>query len=63
MSINWFINLNQSTNISPSSLFFSNQIVNDRKKIVISSNETLYLVDAEWFNIERNIILQLKLSQ
>ena len=47
MSINWFINLNQSTNISPSSLFFSNQIVNDRKRIIISSNESLYLVDAD----------------
>ena len=47
MSINWFINLNQSTNINPSSLFFSNQIVNDRKRIVISSNESLYLIDAE----------------
>ena len=47
MSINWFINLNQSTNINPSSLFFSNQIVNDRKRIIISSNESLYLVDAD----------------
>jgi len=47
MSINWFINLNQSTNISPSNLFFSNQIVNDRKRIIISSNESLYLVDSD----------------
>lgn len=47
MSINWFINLNPSTNINPSSLFFSNQIVNDRKRIVISSNDSLYLVDTD----------------
>ena len=40
MSIKWFINLNQSTNINPSILFFSNQIVNDKKRIVISSNES-----------------------
>ena len=62
MSINWFINLNQSTNISPSSLFFSNQIVNDRKRIVISSNESLYLVDAETGSILKKYNFAVKIK-
>ena len=45
MSVNWFINLNQSSNINPSNLFSSNQIVNGSKYVVVPSNESLYLID------------------
>ncbi len=45
MSVNWFINLNQSSNINPSNLFSSNQIVNGSRYVAVPSNESLYLVD------------------
>ena len=37
MSVNWFINLNQSSNINQSNLFSSNQIVNGSKYVVVPS--------------------------
>ena len=45
--INWFLNLNQSEDINPSNLFFSNQIVNNGDKIAISSDKNTYIIDVE----------------
>lgn len=45
-NIVWFLNLNQSIDINPSNLFLSNQIINHENKIIISSNEFLYILDA-----------------
>ncbi len=45
MKIIWFLNLNQSFDINPSNLFFSNQIINDDNKIVISTNQFTYIID------------------
>ena len=45
MKTNWFINLNQSLDLNPSNLFFGNQIVNNKKNIVISSNKNTYIID------------------
>tara|TARA_Y100000389_G_scaffold71507_1_gene68193 strand:- start:18023 stop:19348 length:1326 start_codon:yes stop_codon:yes gene_type:complete len=45
MSVAWFINLNQSLDINPSNLFLGNQIINDGKKIVVSSNFFTYVLD------------------
>ena len=47
MQIKWFLNLNQSLDINPSNLFFGNQIVNDNKKIIISSDQFTFIVEAE----------------
>ena len=47
MEIKWFVNLNQSLDINPSNLFLGNQIVNNNKKIVISSNQFTFILDAE----------------
>ena len=47
MQIKWFVNLNQSLDINPSNLFFGNQIVNDNKKIIISSKQFTFIVEAE----------------
>ena len=47
MQIKWFVNLNQSLDINPSNLFFGNQIVNDNKKIIISSDRFTFIVEAE----------------
>ena len=46
LRINWFLNLNRSLNLNPNNLFLSNQVINDNKKVVISSNENIYILDA-----------------
>ena len=46
LKISWFVNLNQSLDINPSNLFFSNQIINNDSKIVISTNQFTYIIDA-----------------
>ena len=43
--MNWFINLNQSLNLNPSNLFFGNQIISNKDKIVVSSNQFTYIID------------------
>lgn len=45
LRINWFLNLNRSLNLNPNNLFLSNQVINDNKKVVISSNENIYILD------------------
>ncbi len=47
MEIRWFVNLNQSLDINPSNLFSGNQIVNNNEKIVISSNQSTFILDGE----------------
>ena len=44
--IEWFINLNKSTNLSINNLFFGNAVVVDSNTIVISSNEFTYIIDS-----------------
>ncbi len=46
LRMNWFINLNQTLDLRPINSFFSNQIVNNNKKIVISSKQFTFLIDA-----------------
>ena len=43
--INWFINLNQTLNLNPSSIFKGNQIINNEKFIIASSNKSTYILD------------------
>ena len=45
MRLVWFVNLNQSINLNPRSIFTSNQIINNDDKIVISSNEHTYIIN------------------
>ena len=45
MQISWFLNLNQSLDLNPSNLFYSNQIVTDKKKIFVSSNKNTYIIN------------------
>ena len=44
MKILWFLNLNQSLDINPSSLFKGNQI-NYKNYVIVSSNQSLYILD------------------
>tara|TARA_B100001057_G_scaffold492829_1_gene586050 strand:- start:1098 stop:2423 length:1326 start_codon:yes stop_codon:yes gene_type:complete len=45
MQINWFVNLNQSLNLNPNNLFLANLVINNDKKIIISSNNSTYILD------------------
>ena len=44
--IKWFINLNQSLDINPSNLFYSNPIVLHQNKLIISTDLYLYILDS-----------------
>ena len=45
MKVNWFLNLNRSTNINPNNLFMGNQIITHNNTIVVTSNDFLYVLD------------------
>ena len=45
MRINWFINLNQSSDINPSNLFLSNQLTVANNKIYVPTNKNFYIID------------------
>ena len=45
--INWFLNLNQSLNLDGSSLFDSKEIIIHKKKIIISTNPFLFILDSD----------------
>ena len=47
LEVKWFINFNQSVNLNPSNLFLSNQIINFKEKIVISSNFKTYVIGSK----------------
>ncbi|MDC0530132.1 hypothetical protein OAN91_02300, partial [Pelagibacteraceae bacterium] len=47
LKINWFLNLNQSLDLNPSNLFSGNQIINNRNKIVITSDKSTYILNAD----------------
>ena len=44
--IQWFLNLNQSVDISTNNLFYSNQLILDRDKIIASTDPFLYILDS-----------------
>lgn len=46
MRANWFLNFNQSIDINPSNLFQGNEIINNDEIIVITSNNSTYILDA-----------------
>ena len=45
MNINWFLNLNQSSDLNPSNAFEGTQIVNAGSKLIVSSKDYLYVMD------------------
>lgn len=45
LRINWFRNLNQSTNLNPNNIFFSNPIVLYNDKIILSTDPYLYILN------------------
>ena len=51
MKINWFINLNQSTDINPNNLFDSSNLVISKNKIFVPSNDNFYILDFNSGNI------------
>ena len=46
MDINWFINLNQSLDLSKTNLFSGSKIINNDSDIVVSSNNSSYILDS-----------------
>jgi outer membrane protein assembly factor BamB len=46
MRINWVFNLNQSFDLNPSNLFIGSQVINDNNRIIVSTNNMTYTIDA-----------------
>lgn len=46
MNIIWFMNLNQSLDLNPGNLFFSNQVINYKNKTIVSSNKYLHILNS-----------------
>jgi len=46
-AINWFLNLNTSLSLGTNNLFFSNQIVFNKDKIIISTDPNLYVINSK----------------
>ena len=47
MKVNWFLNLNRSSNLNPNNLFMSNQVITYKDKIVVSSNNFFYVLEKQ----------------
>ena len=45
MSVEWFININQSLDLNPSNLFIGKEIINYKGNLVTSSNNFTYIFD------------------
>ncbi len=60
--VRWFINLNQSLNLNPSSFFSGIEIITYRNKVIVSSNKHTYIIDSESGSIihKKNFSLKLK---
>ena len=56
MKINLFLNLNQSTDVNPSNLFISVQIVSNENKLLIGSNNKTFIIDKNSGFIENKFI-------
>ena len=44
--INWFINLNQASDINPTNLFLGNKLISTNDKIIVTSNYFTYVIDS-----------------
>ena len=45
LNINWFYNFNKSFDLSPSNLFIGNQIINNDKYVIMSSNNDTFIIE------------------
>jgi hypothetical protein len=52
MAVKWFTNLNQTLDLNPSNLFVGNEIINNNKKAIVSTNNSTYIVDIKTGSIE-----------
>ena len=46
MQINWFINLNQTTTLTPSNLFLGNKLIVNQNKIIVTTNNFTYIIES-----------------
>ena len=53
LNINWFINLSTSTDLAPNNLFSGVEIVTDKDKIIVSSNNDTYIINIKTGLVER----------
>jgi outer membrane protein assembly factor BamB len=62
MRIEWFLNLNQSIDLNPNNLFLSSKIISYKDKIIVPTNEFLYVINSKNGSIiyKKNLSLLMK---
>ena len=62
MAMKWVTNLNQTLDLNPSNLFLGNEIINNDKKAIVSSNNSTYIIDIKTGSIDfkKNIPSEVK---
>ena len=62
MKIRWFINLNRSSNLNTSNLFLGKEIINQKDKIIVSSNNFTYIINSNTgaINYKKNFSMRIK---
>ena len=62
MKVSWFLNLNPSSNLNYKNLFSGTEIVNNKDKVLISSNDSFYIIDSSSGSIlyKKNIPLKVR---
>ena len=60
--VRWVLNLNQSSDLNPSNLFNGNQIINNEDIIIVTSQDSTYVIDSLNGTIKKkfNMISQIK---
>ena len=53
LNINWFLNLNSAIELTPNNLFSGVEIVNNKSKIIVSSQNKTYIINLDSGLIER----------
>ena len=62
MKINWFLNLNQSNELNYKNLFTGTELVNFNDKVILSTNDSFYIIEASSGSIlfKKNFTLKIR---
>ncbi len=62
LRLKWFINLNEKYDTKDNNLFFGNPIINNDSRVLVSSNNNLYLFDVKTGNMIKKINISLRIK-
>ena len=60
LRIRWFLNLNQSTDLTPSNLFNGKEIISNKRYVIVTTNNFTYILNKSDGSIIKNIPITIK---